>query len=121
MKITIPISVGELLDKISILQIKSQFTDNPYVAKEKEHLINIAEEYNVYEQESLNQLLDVNSKLWAIEDKLRKLEKNNEFGEEFIYNARMVYITNDYRAKIKKDINEKYNSEYKEVKCYEGI
>ena len=118
MKITVPISVGELLDKISILQIKSQFTDNSYVIKEREHLIQIAKENEVYNQEFLNQLLEVNSKLWKIEDTLRELEKEYVFDDEFIRNARLVYITNDKRAKIKKEINEKYNSEYQEVKCY---
>ena len=118
MKITIPISVGELLDKISILQIKSQFTDSHYVLKEKEYLIQIAKENDVYNQEFLNQLLDVNSKLWTIEDQLREFEKNHIFDEEFIRNARLVYITNDKRASIKKEINKKYNSEYREVKCY---
>lgn len=118
MKITIPISVGELLDKISILQIKSQFTDNPYVIKEKEYLIEIAKENDVYNQEFLNQLLDVNSKLWTIEDKLREFEKNHIFDEGFIQNARLVYITNDKRAEIKKEINKHTNSELFEVKVY---
>jgi len=118
MIITIPISVGELLDKISILQIKSQFTDSPYVLKEKEYLIQIAKENDVYNQDFLNQLLEVNSKLWTIEDTLREFEKKHVFDDEFIRNARLVYITNDKRAKIKKEINEKYNSEYQEVKCY---
>ena len=118
MKITIPTSVGELLDKISILQIKSQFADNQYVIKEREHLIEIAKENMVYDQNFLNQLLEVNNKLWIIEDKLREFEKGNLFNDEFIQNARLVYITNDKRAKIKKEINEKYNSEYQEVKYY---
>lgn len=118
MKIIIPISVGELLDKISILQIKSQFTDNPYVIKEKKYLIQIAKEHNVYNQDFLNQLLDVNSKLWTIEDKLREFEKNYIFDEEFIRNARLVYITNDRRAKIKKEINDCTNSELQEIKIY---
>lgn len=118
MKITVPISVGDLLDKISILQIKSQFTNNTYVIKEREHLIQIAKENDVYNQNFLNQLLEVNSKLWTIENKLREFEKNHIFDEEFIRNARLVYITNDKRARIKKQINEKYNSEYQEVKCY---
>lgn len=123
MKITIPISVGELLDKISILQIKSQFTDNPYVIKEREHLIQIAKENKVYNQDFLNQLLEVNKKLWDIEDKLRLIEKQQTDDKvfvlgDFICLARSVYITNDKRAEIKKGINEKYNSEYQEVKCY---
>lgn len=104
MKITTPISVGELLDKISILQIKSQFTDNYYVIKEREHLIQIAKENKVYNQDFLNQLLEVNSKLWTIQDKLRKLEKEYVFDDELIRNARLVYITNDKRARIKRKV-----------------
>ena len=118
MKIIVPISVGELLDKISILQIKSKFTDIPYVLKEKECLIEIAKKNDVYNQDFLNQLLDVNSKLWTIEDQLREFEKNHLFDEEFVRNARLIYITNDKRARIKKEINEKYNSSYREVKVY---
>jgi len=124
MKIVIPISIGELLDKISILQIKSQFTDNPYVIEERDHLIQIAKENDVYNQDFLNQLLEVNKKLWDIEDKLRLIEKQQTddkvfvFDDSFIPLARSVYITNDIRAKIKKEINEKYGSEYQEIKCY---
>jgi hypothetical protein len=118
LKIIIPVSVGELLDKISILEIKSQFTDNSYVIKEREHLIQIAKENEVYNQVFLNQLLEVNSKLWTIEDKLRELEKEYVFDEDFIQLARLVYTYNDQRAEIKKQINQKYKSEYQEVKCY---
>jgi len=118
LKITIPISVGELLDKISILQIKSQFTNNHYILKEKEYLTQIAKENDVYIQDFLNQLLEVNFKLWTIEDKLREFEKNHIFDEEFIRNARLVYILNDKRAKIKKEINNHTNSELCEIKIY---
>lgn len=118
MKLTIPISVGELLDKISILQIKSQYIDSYHVAKELKYLIEIAKENNVYNQEFLNQLLDVNSKLWIIEDKLRQFEKHCIFDDEFVYNARLVYITNDMRARIKKEINDHTNSDLFEVKVY---
>jgi hypothetical protein len=118
MKITIPISVGELLDKISILQIKSQYTDSSYVTQELQDLIEIAKEHNVYDEEELQRLLEVNSKLWQIEDELRISEKKFIFDEDFIHNARLVYVTNDKRAAIKKEINKKYNSQYQEVKCY---
>lgn len=118
MIIYIPVSVGELLDKISILQIKSQFTDNLYVIKEKKHLIQIAKENKVYNQDFLNKLLEVNSKLWTIEDKIRQLEREKRFDQEFIDLARSVYLTNDERSKIKKKINEITNSSYKEVKLY---
>lgn len=118
MKIEIPVSVGELLDKISILQIKTRYTDNEYVIKELNELIKIASNCNVFNYYHLEDLLKVNSKLWDIEDRLRNLEKDNNFGEEFIELARSVYITNDERAKIKREINDSFNSEYKEVKLY---
>ena len=118
MKITIPISVGELLDKISILQIKSQHTDNIYVNKELESLIEIAKEFKVFDFKYFDQLLKVNQKLWEIEDELRVLEKLQDFGDDFVNLARSVYITNDKRSLIKKEINEKYNSSYREVKIH---
>ena len=114
----IPISTGELLDKISILSIKSQYTNNQYVLKELQDLIQIAKEHQVYNNSYLTKLLSINRKLWKIEDDLRVLEKSQDFGEEFIELARSVYITNDERAEIKKEINEKYKSSYQEVKCY---
>jgi len=118
MLITIPISVGELLDKISILSIKSQHTNNEYVKKELQDLIKIAQEHQVYDASYVSQLLSVNRKLWKIEDDLRILEKSNTFNKDFIELARSVYITNDERARIKKEINEKYNSQYQEVKVH---
>ena len=118
MKITIPISVGELLDKISILKIKSNYTNNFFVQKELKDLINIAKNNKVYNENDLNFLLDVNKKLWDIEDELRFLEKKGAFDEKFIELARFVYKYNDQRAKIKKEINHKYNSDYMEIKCY---
>lgn len=118
MKITIPISVGELLDKISILYIKSQHTNSAYVTQELQDLIKIAKEEQVYSKKYIVELLEVNTKLWNIEDKLRVFEKKNIFDDEFISLARSVYITNDQRSSIKKTINEEYNSSYQEVKCY---
>ena len=118
MKIKIPISIGELLDKISILSIKSQYTDNSYVSKELQDLIKIAQEHQVYDDSYLAKLLSINHKLWKIEDDLRVLEKSQDFGEEFIELARSVYKTNDERASIKKEINEKYKSIYQEVKVH---
>jgi hypothetical protein len=114
----IPISIGELLDKISILSIKSQYTTNQYVLKELQDLIQIAKEHQVYNDSYLTKLFQVNKKLWKIEDDLRVLEKEQRFDQEFIELARSVYKTNDLRASIKKEINEKYKSNYQEVKCY---
>jgi predicted DNA-binding protein YlxM (UPF0122 family) len=118
MKIEIPVSIGELLDKITILQIKFKYTDNEYVVKELQDLTKIAEELEVYKQSYLNELLYVNSLLWDIEDKLRQLEKQHKFDDEFISLARQVYMTNDKRAEIKRKINEETHSSYKEIKLY---
>ena len=118
MKISIPTSVGELLDKISILQIKSQNTDNDYVVKELKSLTEIAKQNEVYDDYYLIKLLDINQSLWKIEDDLRVLEKHQDFGDAFVKLARSVYITNDERSSIKKEVNEKYNSFYSEVKIH---
>jgi hypothetical protein len=118
MKIEIPISVGELLDKISILQIKFQYTDNEYVQKELQDLIQIAQDLEVYDETHLHLLFEVNSVLWGVEDQIREKEKLQEFDDEFIELARSVYKTNDRRSKIKKMINEETNSHYKEIKLY---
>ena len=117
-EIQIPISIGELLDKISILSIKSQYTINQYVSKELQDLIKIAKESQVYNDFYLTKLLSINRKLWKIEDDLRVLEKSQDFDETFIELARSVYKTYDLRASIKKEINEKYKSSYKEVKIH---
>jgi hypothetical protein len=118
MIINIPISAGELLDKISILSIKSQYIKSDYVTQELQDLIKIAQEHQVYDASYVSQLLSINRKLWKIEDDLRVLEKTQTFNSQFIELARSVYITNDQRATIKKEINKKYNSYYQEVKCY---
>ena len=118
MNIIIPVSVGELLDKITILEIKSIFTDDEYVAKELNDLNEILATITQYTMDHMNQLREVNKKLWKIEDKLRKLEKEQRFDDEFISLARQVYITNDKRAKIKRKINEETLSSYREIKLY---
>jgi hypothetical protein len=118
MKIEIPVSVGELLDKITILQIKSKHSDNVYIKRELEDLIGIAQQHNVYIQSYLTELLQVNHKLWDIEDELRLLEKQQDFSQKFVDLARSVYITNDERASIKRKINEETESYYKEIKLY---
>lgn len=118
MKITIPISVGELIDKITILQIKAFLSDDEYVHRELSELNQIKSHLTQYSLEYEVQLKKVNEKLWKIEDKIREKEKLKEFDEEFIELARSVYKTNDQRFKIKNKINELYNSDYKEVKIY---
>ena len=118
MIIKTPISVGELLDKITILQIKSHYSNNSYILKELQDLTEIAKEHQVYDEQDLQSLKEVNEKLWVIEDEIRQLEKQQDFSSTFIELARQVYITNDQRALIKKQINERTNSTYSEVKLH---
>jgi hypothetical protein len=123
-QITTPISVGELIDKLTILKIKlEKITDE----KKLKYILN---EYNLLgdkakdllAQESINsiftELMIVNERLWVIEDLIRKKEKNNEFDKEFVELARSVYITNDMRFELKNKINELTNSQIKEQKSY---
>jgi hypothetical protein len=119
MKITVPISVGELLDKISILQIKFQKTSNSYVEKELNELINIAMSKNIYEVSYIHRLKTVNKNLWDVENEIRRFETSENFCSRFIEIARSVYKLNDERSNIKKEINKFYNSEFQEVKIYQ--
>lgn len=118
-KIQISVSVGELLDKISILEIKSLFTDSEYVKKELEELYELRRTITQFTMDCEIELKKVNETLWKIEDQIRRKEKNKEFDQEFIELARSVYINNDRRASIKREINMRTNSEYQEVKIYE--
>ena len=119
MKTIIPVSAGELIDKITILEIKSLFTNDEYVSKELNELNQIKLTLTQYTLNCEVQLKKVNEKLWKIEDRIREKEKLQEFDDEFIELARGVYINNDERARIKREINERTNSEYREVKFYE--
>ena len=125
MIINIPISLGELIDKISILKIKKKNIDD----KEKNFLIdqelellekNLEENLNdtVIIQDYLDDLISINSKLWKIEDDLRECERKKNFNQEFIELARSVYFTNDQRSKIKLEINRKFGSKIIEIKSY---
>ena len=124
-KILIEVSVGELLDKISILEIKKDKIKDPdkleYILEE--HKI-LKEEYNnniksTAELDRLFQSLKViNSRLWTIEDDKRKCEKEKNFGKNFIKLSRDVHILNDDRAKIKLEINNLTGSKIKEIKEY---
>tara|TARA_B100000131_G_C17703238_1_gene445572 strand:+ start:173 stop:565 length:393 start_codon:yes stop_codon:yes gene_type:complete len=124
-KILTEISAGELLDKISILEIKLNNI------KDEKKLIEINKEYKTLVetrnfninttkdlQVLIDQLKEINLKLWAIEDKKRICEKNKDFNETFIQLARNVYLNNDKRAKIKSEINDLLGSNIKEVKSY---
>ena len=124
-KILVEVSVGELFDKMSILEIKKDRI------KDSEKLKFINDEYEVLKSEleknvKLDEKLekffvalkDVNSKLWIIEDDKRKCEKDSNFGENFIRLSRDVHFLNDTRAKIKLDINNHSGSKIKEIKEY---
>lgn len=116
-EIKIPISVGELIDKITILQIKSQHTENPYVKKELKDLREISKQID-YDKNLEEELYVINRKLWDVEDALRLKEKEQDFGLFFTELARDVYFLNDKRAEVKRKINEETGSLYKEIKCY---
>jgi hypothetical protein len=122
--ITIPISVGELIDKLSILHVKQTKITNEdkleYVNKEFKLLHNMSSEYlNQPEIETLyHSLVTVNSELWNIEDELRVLETRKSFNVDFIELARKVYFTNDKRFELKNEINKFTDSEIREVKDY---
>jgi predicted nucleic acid-binding Zn-ribbon protein len=118
MKITIPVSVGELIDKITILEIKAFLSDDEYIHKELNELKKIKSTLTQYTLVHEIQLKKINETLWKIEDKIRQKEQRQEFDEEFIELARSVYINNDERAEIKRKINEETLSIYKEIKLY---
>ena len=124
-KILSEISAGELLDKISILEIKLDKVKN----KNSHERINIeykmlmkARDSNIEITGKIRQLIkdikEVNLNLWNIEDKLRICEKNKNFGQDFVQLARNVYFNNDKRAKIKSEINELLDSNIREIKQY---
>ena len=125
-KILVEVSVGELLDKISILEIKKEKIKNPDKLKYiyDEHQI-LQEQYrlNVKSDFRLNELYQslkiINSRLWTIEDDKRRCEKEKDFTENFIKLSRDVHILNDERAKIKLEINNHTGSKIKEIKeCF---
>lgn len=124
-KILVEVSIGELLDKISILDIKKD------KIKDETKLEHILREYKILKEEYDNKvkndnklsklyssLKDINSKLWVIEDEKRLCEKNADFGDEFIKLSRDVHFLNDERAKIKLEINIHTGSKIKEIKEY---
>ena len=124
-KILVEVSVGELLDKISILEIKYNKIKDPkklnFINDEykilKDQLNSNIKDYS--EIESLyNSLKEINLKLWVIEDDKRLCEKNSDFGEKFIKLSRDVHFLNDERSKIKLEINNKSGSKIREIKEY---
>lgn len=119
----IEVSVGEIVDKLSILRIKKNNITDP------EKLVNINKEYDYLyhkvfqelkiETSDFYELIMINEILWNVEDSIRLKEMKKEFDTDFIEMARSVYITNDQRAEIKKKINLKYSSDFVEEKSYE--
>jgi hypothetical protein len=122
--ILVEVSIGEILDKLTILSIKKNRISDP------EKLIHIVKEYDILQEKSkhyldskevkdlFDKLIEVNSKLWTIEDDLRDLESQKRFDDEFIQKARLVYMTNDFRFKIKNEINSVTKSGVQEQKGY---
>ena len=125
MIINTPVSLGELVDKISILHIKNiniKDDEKLKMIREELELLNTTlnnhinrDDINVY----LESLIEINSKLWVIEDDIRDCERNKSFDQKFIDLARSVYFTNDKRSEVKLDINKRFGSKIVEVKSYE--
>ncbi len=125
MIINTPVSLGELVDKISILHIKNtNIKDNEKLLLVKEELSLLQQTLNDHVNSDqikpfLDSLIDINSKLWVIEDDIRDCERDKNFNQKFIDLARSVYFTNDKRSEIKLEINKKFGSKIVEVKSYE--
>ena len=124
-KILVEVSVGELLDKISILEIKQEKIKDPAKLKfinEEHSILKDQLEKNVKSDDKLNKLFkdlkEINAKLWVIEDNKRDCEKNKDFGDKFIKLSRDVHFLNDDRAKIKLEMNNHTGSSIKEIKEY---
>ena len=124
-KILVEVSVGELLDKLSILEIKKEKIKDPEKLKyinDEYKILKSEFDKNVKSGEQLTKLFEVlkeiNSRLWVVEDDKRLCEKNSDFGEKFIKLSRDVHLLNDNRAKLKLEINNYTGSKIKEIKEY---
>lgn len=125
MRITIPVAVGELIDKLTILRIKSERIKDGgklnNVRRELAALEQLRAEQGIDSPElrsKIEELTAINAELWEIEDRIRDCERRRQFGAEFIELARAVYRTNDLRAAVKREINELLGSEIVEEKAY---
>ena len=120
----VPVSIGELYDKYTILLIKKEKINSidklAYITTELTYLQPLIDGFNL-ELEIIEQIKNVNNRLWEIEDNIRIKETKQEFDEEFINLARLVYKTNDERYSIKTMINNKFNSEIQEIKSYKKL
>ena len=125
MIISTPVSLGELVDKISILHIKNiNIKDDEKLKLIREELQLLNQTLNKHIKKNdiqnyLDSLIEINSKLWVIEDDIRDCERNKKFDQTFIDLARSVYFTNDKRSEVKLEINKKFGSKIIEVKSYE--
>ena len=125
MIISTPVSLGELVDKISILHIKNiniKDDEKLKLIREELELLNQILNKHIKKndiQKYLDSLIEINSKLWVIEDDIRDCERNKKFDQTFIDLARSVYFTNDKRSEVKLEINKKFGSKIIEVKSYE--
>ena len=125
MIINTPVSLGELVDKISILHIKNiniKDDEKLKLIREELELLNQTLNKHINKndiQKYLDSLIEINSKLWVIEDDIRDCERNKKFDQTFIDLARSVYFTNDKRSEVKLEINKKFGSKIIEVKSYE--
>ena len=125
MIINTPVSLGELVDKISILHIKNlniKDSEKLKLVKEELLLLNKTLDDHVNRNDiqlHLDSLIAINSKLWVIEDDIRDCERNKIFDQKFVDLARSVYFTNDKRSEVKLEINKKFGSKIIEVKSYE--
>ena len=124
-KILVEVSVGELLDKISILEIKKEKIKDPVKLKfitDEHSILKVQLDQNIKSDDKLNSLFqslkEINAKLWVIEDNKRLCEKNSDFTENFIKLSRDVHFLNDDRAKIKLELNNHTGSKIKEIKEY---
>lgn len=122
--IEIPVSIGEVIDKITILQIKQKHITDPSKLKNVNHELDLLTKRISgvsIPDKMFKELMSINEQLWEIEDAIRLCEANNDFEQEFINLARAVYITNDKRAELKREINIYTNSALIEEKSYQRI
>ena len=124
-KILVEVSIGELLDKVSILEIKKEKINDEKKLKfinDEYKILKFELDQNIKSDDTLkklfNSLKQINLKLWIIEDKKRLCEKNSDFGEKFIKLSRDVHFLNDDRAKLKLEVNNHTGSKIKEIKEY---
>ena len=127
MEIEAPLSVGEVIDKLTILEIKlikvKDENKLKFVKSEKLLLEEKLNNLKIYDNNALlelkNKIFEINTKLWEIEDKIRIFEKEKKFDDDFIALARSVYITNDKRFEVKNEINLLFNTSLREIKDYQ--